>query len=200
MGKLESNSKTNECFTVYMHVNKYNGKRYVGITSGNPINRWNNGFGYYKNKHFSDAIKKYGWGGFDHLILFSGMNKETACNVEQWLIAEYRTTDKKHGYNLTSGGEHYKHSPESKQLMSKNRKGKGRVKRSPEQIQHMKDHHSGGADKSSVICIDTNERFDSINDAARAKGINKKGISGCCRKMPHYNTAGGYQWKFANEE
>lgn len=187
-------------FTVYMHVNKHNGKRYIGITSMNPIKRWNNGHGYYKNKHFHDAILKYGWGGFDHLILFSGMDKETACNVEQWLIAEYKTTDKAFGYNLTTGGEYFKHSKESKKLMSANRKGKGKVKRTPEQIQRMKENHAGGTDKSAVICIDTNERFESINDAARAKGINKKGISGCCRKVPHYNTAGGYRWKFASGE
>lgn len=187
----------NNCFTVYMHVNKTNGKRYVGITSVNPIDRWQNGKGYSKNKHFADAIRKYGWGGFDHLILFSGMDKETACNVEQWLIAEYKTTDKRHGYNLTSGGEYFKHSEESKQLMSKNRKGKGRTKRTAEQIQRMKAAHAGGAEKVSVVCVETNERYPSINDAARITGINKKGISGCCRNTPHYNTAGGYHWKYA---
>ena len=187
----------NECFTVYMHVNKYNGKRYIGITSGNPIRRWNNGNGYYKNKHFHDAIQKYGWGGFDHLILFSGMDKETACNVEQWLIAEYKTTDKRYGYNLTTGGEHFKHSEESKRLMSENRKGKGHKKRTPEQIQRMKDNHSGGAEKISVYCVENGKRYASINDAARDTGINKKQISGCCRKVPHYNTAGGYHWDYA---
>lgn len=101
-------------FTVYMHVNKYNGKRYVGITSMEPTRRWCNGKGYYKNKHFADAINKYGWGGFDHLILFSGLDKETACIMEQWLIAEYKTTEKAYGYNLTTGGEYFKHSELSK--------------------------------------------------------------------------------------
>lgn len=186
-------------FTVYMHINKYNGKRYIGITSKSPTERWNNGHGYYKNKHFSDAIKKYGWGGFDHLILFSGMDKETACNVEQWLIAEYKTTDKEKGYNLTTGGDHYKHSEESKKKMSQNRKGKGRKKRTSEQIARIKANHAGGTDKESVICIETKKRYVSINEASRQTGINKKGISGCCRKLKHYNTAGGYHWKLANE-
>lgn len=183
-------------FTVFMHVNKINGKRYVGITSMNPLDRWQNGKGYYKNKHFSDAISKYGWGAFDHLILFS-TDKETACNIEQWLIAEYKTTDKRYGYNLTSGGEHFKHSKESKKLMSKNRMGKGKVKRTKEQIEHMKANHSGGADKRPVFCVEQNKIYASINDASRDTGINKKGISGCCRCVEHYNTAGGYHWKFA---
>lgn len=183
-------------FTVYMHVNKYNGKRYIGITSMEPTRRWCNGKGYYKNKHFADAINKYGWGGFDHLILFSGLDKETACIIEQWLIAEYKTTEKAYGYNLTTGGEYFKHSELSKKLMSQNRKGKGRVKRTPEQIEHMKASHNGGAKKAPVICLETGKRYESINDAARDTGINKKQISGCCRCVEHYNTAGGYHWKF----
>lgn len=180
-----------------MHVNKINGKRYIGITGLNPLDRWQGGKGYYKNKHFNDAILKYGWDGFDHLILLSDLDKETACRLEQWFIAEYKTTDKNKGYNLTTGGEHYKHSKESKRLMSKNRKGKGKVKRTAEQIRHMKESHAGGAELKPVICIETNHRYKCINDASRDTGINKKGISGCCRGLEHYNTAGGYHWKFA---
>jgi hypothetical protein len=185
-----------EKFTVYMHVNKINGKRYVGITSQNPVERWQNGKGYHKNKHFSDAIKKYGWGAFDHMILFC-TDKDTACNIEQWLIAEYKTTDKHFGYNLTSGGEHFKHSKESKKLISQRRKG---IKPPPFTEQHklkLKKNHSGGTDKRPVFCVEQNKTYASINDAARATGINKKGISGCCRCVDHYNTAGGYHWKFA---
>ena len=186
-------------YVVYMHVNKLNGKKYIGI-SKDPISRWANGRGYYKNKHFNDAIQKYGWGGFDHLILFSDLDKETACNIEQWLIAGYKTTDRTCGYNLTSGGEHFLHSEESKKLMSDRRKGKGKIKRTPEQIAHMKASHSGGADKRPVLCVELNITFECINDASRATGINKKGISGCCRKVEHYNIAGGYRWKFASED
>ena len=196
MGNTGNNLKT-DCFCVYMHVNKANGKRYIGITSVNPLDRWQGGFGYYKNKHFNDAIKKYGWNNFDHLILYSELSKEEACEIEQYLIAKYRTQDKRYGYNITSGGQYFKHSEESKLLMSDRRKGKGRVKRTPEQIERMKANHAGGADKSPVICLETGKRYESINDAARATGINKKQISGCCRKILHFNTAGGYHWKFA---
>ena len=184
-------------FTVYMHVNRANGKRYIGITSVNPIDRWNGGSGYYKNKHFFAAILKFGWDNFDHLILYSGLSKDEACLIEQSLIAEHHTQDKRFGYNLTSGGEHFKHSEETKRLMSKNRIGKGRVKRTKEQIECMKAAHRGGTEKSPVFCIETGEFFESINDAARATGINKKQISGCCRNVIHYNTAGGYHWRYA---
>lgn len=184
-------------YCVYMHVNKANGKRYIGITSDNPLKRWANGKGYYRNKHFSDAINKYGWNNFEHVILYTDLTKDEACETEQYLIKYYQTQDKRMGYNLTSGGEHFVHSEESKQRMSERRKGKGTRKRTPEQIEHMKASHGGGAAPSSVICLDTGERYRSINDASRATGINKKGISGCCRNKKNYNTAGGYRWAYA---
>lgn len=184
-------------FMVYMHINKQNGKRYIGITSQDPVMRWANGKGYYRNKHFSDAINRYGWDGFEHVILSTNLDKESACAMEQKLIEQYKTTDKRLGYNLTTGGEFFKHSEESKKLMSKNRKGKGRAKRASETIERMKEHHSGGAEKVPVICIETGTTYGCINDASRATGINKKQISGCCRCVPHYNTAGGYHWKYA---
>ena len=185
-------------FCVYMHINKANGKRYVGITSCNPLIRWRNGEGYKKNKHFNDAINKYGWNSFDHIILYSELNRDEACEIEQHLIKKYKTQDKRYGYNIASGGQYFKHSEESKALMSIRRKGKGKVKKTPEQISHMKANHSGGAEKVAVFCIETQQKYTSINDAARATGINKKQISGCCRKRPHYNTAGGFHWEYVS--
>lgn len=191
----------NRDFIVYMHVNKINNKRYVGITSHkDPEKRWNGGKGYFRNKHFSDAIERYGWENFDHIIVGSGLQKEEACRIEKELIRKYKTQDKQRGYNLTDGGEFFHHSEESKRLMSQNRKGKGRARKSPEAIERMKAHHAGGGTPQPVFCIETSSRFESINDAARATGINKKQISGCCRKVPHYNTAGGFHWRYANNE
>ena len=44
---------------LYMHICP-NGKKYVGITIQEPNQRWRDGKGYYKNKHFYNAILKYG--------------------------------------------------------------------------------------------------------------------------------------------
>ena len=185
-------------FTVYMHVNKINGKRYVGITkSEDPNKRWLNGKGYFRNKHFSDAINKYGWDNFDHIIIAHGLTKEEACLTEKYLIQAHDTQNKEKGYNITDGGEFFHHSEESKRLMSEHRKGKGLHSFSEEHRRNMRKHHAGGADKKSVMCVETGVVYESINDAARKTGINKKMISGCCRKVPHYNTAKGYHWQFA---
>lgn len=92
-------------YSVYIHTNKLNGKRYVGITCQKPEYRWNNGNGY-KNCHFRHAIDKYGWDSFEHEIVAEGLTKDEACQLEVELIAKYNTTDRAFGYNRSTGGEH----------------------------------------------------------------------------------------------
>ena len=58
-------------YKVYVHVNKINGKLYIGLTkSKNPNRRWENGNGYRNNILFNRAIQKYGWDSFEHIVLF----------------------------------------------------------------------------------------------------------------------------------
>ena len=45
-------------YSVYIHINKVNGKKYVGVTRGKPENRWRKGNGYKYNTHFFSAIQK----------------------------------------------------------------------------------------------------------------------------------------------
>lgn len=33
-------------YCVYMHINNFNNKRYIGQTSQNPLKRWDRGRGY----------------------------------------------------------------------------------------------------------------------------------------------------------
>lgn len=94
-----------ENYTVYKHVNKINGKVYVGITGGNVQRRWRSGKGYKRSPHFRKAIEKYGWDNFDHIIILKGISKETACIVERKLIKRYKSRNPKYGYNIASGGQ-----------------------------------------------------------------------------------------------
>lgn len=92
-------------FYVYVHTNKVNGKRYVGVTSQEPEERWNNGRGYTKRQpHMYNAIQKWGWENFDHEILFSNLSVDEASRIEQSLIDEWRLQDREYGYNAQSGG------------------------------------------------------------------------------------------------
>jgi len=56
-------------FCVYKHVNKINGKVYIGQTCSLET-RWSrNGQNYINCPRFYSAIKKYGWDGFEHTVI-----------------------------------------------------------------------------------------------------------------------------------
>lgn len=98
-------TKTEKDFCVYVHTNKINGKKYVGVTSQDPKKRWNEGKGYTpRQPHMYNAIQKWGWDNFEHEILISGISAEEAGLIEQELIKEWRLQDSKCGYNAQSGG------------------------------------------------------------------------------------------------
>lgn len=100
-----------------MHRNRVNGKVYIGMTSMAPNKRWEHGHGYASCRLFNRAIKKYGWENFDHLILYDELTFEEACYVEAVLISKYESTNNHKGYNITSGGDSFKHSDETKQIL-----------------------------------------------------------------------------------
>lgn len=106
-------------YTVYMHVNKANGKKYIGITcQKNLQNRWKNGAGYRQQKRFYNAIKCYGFEGFYHLVLESGLTKEQAEAKEQEYIRKYKSNDLNYGYNIENGGHVNKYTDEQRKRMS----------------------------------------------------------------------------------
>lgn len=117
-------------YYVYMHTNKINNKKYIGITKTSLSKRWgNDGSGYRNNKQplFNRAINKYGWDNFDHTILFKNLSREEACDKEVELIAKYHTQDPKYGYNIQPGGQlgntGITFSDEAKKKMSEAKKG-----------------------------------------------------------------------------
>ena len=101
-------------YCVYMHKNKKDDKKYIGITKRGINTRWGKdgkGYGWtYKSHptystHFSNAIKKYGWDTFEHIILYESLTKEEACKKERELISYYKTNEPEYGYNQTLGGQ-----------------------------------------------------------------------------------------------
>ena len=96
--------KNENIWCVYIHTNKINNKKYIGISS-NVKKRWSgNGSAYYEQV-FGAAIQKYGWDNFEHEILFHNLSKEEACKYEQELIEQYQTFNHEYGYNCSKGGE-----------------------------------------------------------------------------------------------
>lgn len=100
-------------YCVYKHESP-SGKVYIGMTKMIPEARWKGGWGYC-SQAFYRAIQKYGWNNFKHEIIAEGLSQEDACNKEQEMIAFYDSTNPSHGYNMTSGGEHYEPSAETRE-------------------------------------------------------------------------------------
>ena len=90
-------------FIVYEHVNLFNNKRYIGITSQIPEVRWQRGSGYRENTIFFRAIKKYGWNDFEHNILYEGLSNREALEIESTLIKKYKSLGV--SYNISDGYE-----------------------------------------------------------------------------------------------
>ena len=105
-------------YCVYLHVNKIDGKKYVGQTCQIPEKRWKEGKGYKGCVHFFNAIIKYGWDNFDHMIIADNLNHEEANYLETALITALKTMDSEYGYNMTSGGSNKKPSEEARRHMS----------------------------------------------------------------------------------
>ena len=128
----EINQNIDAIWTVYMHKNKINGKMYIGITSRSPEIRWGNNGSQYtsvKNPCFYNAIQKYGWDNFEHIILFQNLTEKEAKLKERELISEYHTCvydENKMGYNMTFGGEGllgHVASEETRRKMSESKRG-----------------------------------------------------------------------------
>ena len=107
-------------YCVYMHINKHNDKKYIGMTSQPPKWRWGiNGVGYmaknedgqYNQPAFAYALEKYNnWDeDWEHIIVADKLTYEEASQMEVELIKLYKTNICRWGkdacgYNLTDGG------------------------------------------------------------------------------------------------
>ena len=189
-------------YTVYMHI-ALNNKKYIGITCKNPKYRWNNGKGYKPNKHFYNAILKYGWNNIKHLIICSNLSKKDACDLEMQMIKMYKSNDIKYGYNQSLGGENtaygcrWKLTEETKRKLSKIKKGKPTWNKGKHCWSDEQKKRIGEKQNRKVICIETKIVFQSLNEAEKITGVKYQGISRVCRGGR--KTAGGYHWEYYDE-
>lgn len=181
---------------VYIHKSP-NNKFYVGITSQKPNNRWRNGWGYIRsncNDHFTNAIKKYGWNNFEHIIYAENLSKYEAGNLEQKLISILRSNDRRFGYNKESGGFCNKHMhEEAKEKLSKSQ---------PKYFG--KDNH----ESKPVICLNNLKIFDCVSDANRWVGYREdsslisnflQGTTNCKSMGKHPETGERLNWAYYDE-
>lgn len=203
-------------YCIYTHTNKTNGKVYVGLTSMIPEKRWRNGKRYKEGTHFRNAIDKYGWDNFEHKIVKENLTKDEASYWEQYYISFYNSSDRRYGYNMSSGGEHgghpqtdearkkisengfhqgmknKRHSDDTKKKMSESRTGKRLSDKSKDKIRKAALNNMGRL----FLCIELNCIFDNLNDAHEVTTCSKSSIVRCCQNKQ--NQSKGYHWKYAD--
>ena len=195
-------------YTVYLHISP-SGKRYYGATKQNVNRRWRkNGEGYKGNKNFTNAIEKYGWDNFQHIVIAKGLTKEEAYWLEIELIREWDTTDRDKGYNITKGGtgaNGWNPPKETRKKLSEAIKGKCAGKNNPmygkygENSPRYGKHHTEEARKKmsenrrgkyvgknsprakAVICITTKRIFHTAKEGGEYYNCNNGSIIRCCQ-------------------
>lgn len=108
-------------YIIYKHTCLSTGKSYIGQTK-NYKARIRGHRGSTSSTPFRNAIRKYGWDSFVSEILADGLTKAEANTLERFFIQEHNSIVP-YGYNLTTGGEYFEHTNETKQKISKAKKG-----------------------------------------------------------------------------
>ena len=213
-------------YVVYKHTNLKNGKSYIGITN-NPQARWAGSGSRYKsyNSLFGKALEKYGWEGFSHEILESGLTRTEATELEKYYIALFRTNIHQYGcecgYNLTAGGDgscgvacsdNTKRmisaalsSPdfETRTKMSNASKGRQSFAGHALSDEHRKRLAYGRSVANAkrgkpVYCVETDEVYQSSEDASLHVPISSSLIRSVCRGVRE--SAKGYHFRYASKD
>lgn len=199
-----SNLSNQHCWCIYKHTLKQDGRVYIGQT--NDIKgRWKPA-NYKHCVKFYNAILHYGWDSFDHTIIADNLTLEEANALEEQYIAEYDSIN--NGFNLQSGGLNHLHSEETKQKMSQTRKGVPHSKEHCEaisqalkgykQTEQHKTNNRLAQHRKPVMCIETNQVYDSLAEAQRQTGILAETISRQIRGKQQ--STKGLHWRWVDEQ
>lgn len=212
-------------YTVYKHTGP-TGKVYIGITKRAPRKRFDNGRGYAHCPHFSAAIAKHGWPAFRSEILLTGLTKEEAEAEEVRLIAEYKSNDRRYGYNTEAGGSAPgRMSEESRRKIAAGMMGDknptrryGHPMRGKRHTPESRAKMSASAKartgrvctpetrailreaqaRKAVRCVDTGAEFSGIHEAAEATGLDATRICAVCKGKR--KSTGGLRWEYIKED
>lgn len=199
--------------TIYLHRNKINNKVYIGQTIQPVENRWKNGEGYKSCHYFYNAILKYGWDNFEHIILEQNENwtQEELNEKEKAYIILFDSTNPQKGYNITSGGASISPNALPKALEWMKQHPEFGLARANDMLKWQKEHpeemlairrinveKATQARKRKVQCIETGEIFESASEAARkTPKTTQSKICMVCRGQR--KTCGGYRWQYIDE-
>lgn len=200
----------NNQYLIYKHTNLITNQSYIGITThiDDPNKRWKNGYGYYNQKKFFNAIQEFGWNNFSHDILETNISPADIDQKEQEYIKKYDSYY--NGYNSTPGG--LTMTEEQRIALSQALIG---IKRSQESIEkqlNTKINRSGWGNGSDPInskltkrvrCKETGDVFGSIAEANNWSNTSK--VRECCVGIKqhagrHPDTNELLSWEFVSKD
>lgn len=186
---------------IYKITNKINGKVYIGQTTRTVEERIYEHFKpciiKSKKYYLYYALNKYGVENFEVHTLVSGIKNTVLLNeLEIHYIHLYNTRNHKYGYNLKMGGSNLSRNVKMLRLStctdivlyknpwkkaSEERKLKikwGLIKQKPRKIYYTKITNNPW--KKKVLCVETNEIFNSSIEAAKHFNVSQPTISDTC--------------------
>lgn len=182
-------------YSVYIHTNKINGRKYVGITRKKPHERWRKGgAGYCSNIPFWKDIQRFGWDeGFDHEVVATGLTAYDAAKMEIELIQKYNSFKK--GYNRSLGGEGmegYKVGAPIRERMSPDVYAEWSAKNS-ERMKQL------GVERTrKVISLTESVIYNSAVEASDKTGVPVARVRDMCNrnKRTNFHDSQGYNYRF----
>ena len=109
-------------FLVYIHRLKSDGRVYVGQTKDSLRRRSGSDGSRYKHcPKFWNAIQRYGWDAFEHIIVKDNLSLEQANELEDQLIVQYNSIE--NGFNINRGGRNHIWTEKQRKIMSERNKG-----------------------------------------------------------------------------
>lgn len=168
---------------IYITTNMVNGKRYIGqkVFQNFGGKKWINYLG--SGEIFKKALKRYGQKNFHRDIVTIAYSKEELDNLEIEWIKNYNAVKDKNFYNISHGGE------------GGNTGNIEKMKQTQINNNHTRKIYQ--LDKNTYEII---KKFDSIALATKQLRLSRSSIKNVLN--PNYNslTAGGFAWKYTDEE
>ena len=125
---------------------------------------------------------------------------EDADALERFYIRKYRTTNAKHGFNVSAGRTKNggnEASDETRRKLSESKMGNTVMKGRKLSDEWKANLSAAQPHKRRVECIDTGETYESFADAARRTGLRRTGIVQCCTGKK--KTVGGFRFRYADK-
>lgn len=127
-----------------------------------------------------NAINKYGWENFEHIILATGLTFEEANLKEKEYIEKFNSIN--NGYNIQSGGQ-----PTDSEYIKPwayHHKTQAPIPEPPKYIKPAEKYTNLGKGRKGphqVVCVNTGQVFPMIKDAAEWAGISSTSVGNVCR-------------------